>query len=69
MDALLWTAIGLFVYAFYKWVTANNDYFIKKGLQFAKPYFLLGSSTVFVTHHLSMPAYICQLYNEFPNEQ
>jgi cytochrome P450 family 9 len=69
MDALLWTAIGLFVYAFYKWATANNDYFIKKGLKFAKPYFLLGSSTTFVTQHLSMPEYVSQLYNEFPNEK
>jgi hypothetical protein len=69
MELLLWAAIGLFVYAFYKWATLNNNYFLKKGVKYVEPYFLLGTSTTMVTRHLSMPEYVKMLYNQFPKEK
>lgn len=40
---LLGTGAGLIGYAFYKWVTANNDYFETRQMAYLKPTFLLGN--------------------------
>lgn len=64
---LLASTILLFIYAFYKWATANNDYFKKKGIPFAKPTFLVGNSGKLLFRKASAQENIIEQYNNFPD--
>lgn len=41
-NLLLPLGISLILYGIYKWITLNNDYFEKRGIQHMKPTFALG---------------------------
>lgn len=66
---LLFSAISLLGYAFYKWATLNNDYFLKKGVAFKKPTFLLGSSGKMMLRKLPIADYVKWQYNLFPDKK
>lgn len=68
-ELLLAVGIGLIVYAFYKWVTLNNDYFAIRNLPFKKPSFLLGSTGGFFLGRYAGPEFGKMIYNMFPNEK
>lgn len=65
---LIYAAIALFAYAFYKWATVNNDFFKKRNLKFIKPKFLVGNTGGFFLNMYTAPEYCDMLYQEFPNE-
>jgi cytochrome P450 family 9 len=69
MDLFTLTAIGVCFYLFYKWATANNDYFVAKGVKFTKPIFLLGSNASIVTQKQSLVEMATSAYNAFPAEK
>jgi hypothetical protein len=69
MELLFWLALGLFVYAFYKWAVTHNGYFIEKNIRFIKPLPLLGSSSNFFTQKLAMSELMVKFYNSFANEK
>jgi hypothetical protein len=66
---LFWLVVGLFIYAFYKWAVARNDYFLARHVNFIKPLPLLGSSSNFFTQKLSMAELVVKFYNCLPNEK
>lgn len=66
---LLLTSLALFFYAFYKWATLNNDYFLKKGVPFRKPTFLFGNSGNMILRKLSIAHYMQYQYNQFPDKK
>lgn len=63
---LLISTIFLFFYAFYKWATANDDYFKKKGIPFKKPTFLIGNSGNLLFRKKSAQDNLLEHYNNFP---
>lgn len=66
---LLFTAVGLIIYSFYKYVTRNNDYFKKRGIPFIKPKFLIGSSAEFFFKKITLSELMRRLYNSYPSER
>lgn len=64
---LLCSAVLLFFYAFYKWATANNDYFKNKGIPFKKPTFLIGNSANLLFRKTSAQENLLEHYNNFPD--
>lgn len=68
-ELLLVTGVTLILYAFYKWVTQNNDYFEKRGIKSPKPVFLLGNTSAMLTSSMNAAEFATQLYNAFPHER
>lgn len=66
---LVYCVIVAALYLFYKWVTANYDYFEKKGVPFAKPVFLFGSNINMIFNKLSLPEVVEKWYNELKHER
>lgn len=66
---LLATGFGLIAYAFYNYVTQNNDFFSKRGLKQLTPTFLLGNSSAFFNGKMTAIELALSLYNAFPNER
>lgn len=60
---LLTITILLFVYALYKKLTENDDYFKKKGIPFIKPKFFLRS---LFSKKMSAQEKLMEQYNSFP---
>ena len=56
-------------YLFYKWATANNDYFKEKGIPFVKPVFLLGSNSNIFFSKMSMPDLVQKWYDTLKEEK
>lgn len=68
-ELLYISGLGLIAYAFYKWATQNDQYFVKRGIPHMKPRFLLGNTgTLFLKLH-SAPEYITEIYRGFPSEK
>lgn len=67
-EAIICAAISLFVYAFYKWATVNNDYFKKRNIKHLKPNFLVGSTGGLFLSRYTAPEFSKKLYNSFPDE-
>ena len=61
-------AIFASIYLFYKWATSNNEYFVKKGIPFDKPAFLLGSNK-FLINKMARPDIAMKWYHQFKNEK
>lgn len=61
-------AIFLFLLAFYKWATLNNDYFEKRDIKYLKPTFLFGFMGEFLLGRKTLAAFAEDLYRAFPNE-
>lgn len=66
---VLLLGIGLIGYGVFKWGTLNNDYFAKRGLNYLKPYFMVGNMGGFFLGKYSMNEFVLSLYNSFPAEK
>lgn len=67
-ELVLFAAILLLSYAFYKWATLNNDYFERRNIKYMKPSFLIGSTGVAFSNKYSAVEFAQRLYNAFPDE-
>ncbi|XP_031640251.1 probable cytochrome P450 9f2 isoform X3 [Contarinia nasturtii] len=69
LELLISILIGSLFYLFYKWATANNDYFVKRNILHLKPVFLVGN-TLDLFLFRSYPAkWLESTYHRFPNEK
>ena len=62
-------ALAAALYLFYKWATANNDYFKNKGVPYAEPTFLLGSNGNMFLQKRSLPEIVMKMYNDRKSER
>ena len=62
-------ALAAALYLFYKWATANNDYFKIKGVPYAEPTFLLGSNGNMFLQKRSLPVIVMKMYNDRKSER
>lgn len=67
-ELLLFAAISLLAFAFYKWATLNNDYFEKRKMKFMKPTFLVGNTAALFTYKYTATEFVQMLYQAFPDE-
>lgn len=65
---LLLATIALVSYAFYKWATANNDYFEKRNVKFIKPSFLFGSTSGLFFNKYDATEFSDKFYSVYPGE-
>lgn len=64
---MLWEFLGLFLVAcglFYRWATANNDFFKNRNVPFAKPLVYFGNMSEMFFKKKSMFDVVCDLYNQ-----
>lgn len=66
---LLWTGITLILYGIYKWITANDKFFEKRGIPYLKPTLLFGNTINFVFQTISLPDFAQKLYASYPNKK
>lgn len=66
---VLLLGIGLIAYGVFKWGTLNDDYFVKRRLQYLKPFFVVGNMYKLFIGKYSMNEYITNMYNNFPTEK
>ncbi|XP_055314969.1 LOW QUALITY PROTEIN: probable cytochrome P450 9f2 [Sitodiplosis mosellana] len=67
-ELILFAAISLIFYAFYKWATANNDYFERRNIKYIKPKFLIGSNVGLYLGKYTAAEFSDKLFHAFPNE-
>lgn len=67
-ELLLFTAIALFSWAFYKWATLNNGYFEQHNIKHMKPKFLVGNTAAMFSNKLDANEFAQMIYSEFPDE-
>lgn len=67
-ELLLFAAISLLAFAFYKWATLNNDYFEKRNMKYMKPTFLVGNTAAIFTNKYTATEFVQILYQAFPDE-
>lgn len=65
---LIFAAISLISYAFYKWATINNDFFERRNIKYMKPSFLVGNTGALFFGQDTATAFAQKIYNAFPNE-
>lgn len=69
-ELLFYTLIGgPLLYIFYKWVTKNRDYFVKRNLRHLNPNFLIGNTAGLFLKQYRPPDFIDKLYYSFPKEK
>ncbi|KAH8391653.1 hypothetical protein KR200_008186 [Drosophila serrata] len=64
---MLWEFLALFAIAFalfYRWATANNDFFKDRGLPFEKPLLYFGNMASMFFRKKAMFDIVCDLYNK-----
>lgn len=61
-NILLLTSVGLIAYAIFKWITLNNDYFVKRGIPHLKPYPIFGNTFGLFSRQYSMYEFVENLY-------
>lgn len=61
--------VAVFILLVYKWLTKDNDYFIKRGIPALKPTFMLGNTGKFYTKQIGLIDLVTKLYNDFPDEK
>lgn len=66
---LYFTGIVLIVYGLFKWITANDDYFTKRGLPSMKNVFIFGNTAGLFMKQTTPIEFIQRLYNQFPNNK
>uniref|UniRef100_A0A1B0ACR9 Cytochrome P450 n=1 Tax=Glossina pallidipes TaxID=7398 RepID=A0A1B0ACR9_GLOPL len=54
----------LIIYLFHRWATANNDFFLKRGIPYKKPKILFGNMWNVILKRKSIVDIIVDLYNE-----
>lgn len=62
---LLFAAIFLLSFAFYKWATLNNDFFKRRNMKYLKPTFLIGSTGALITNKYTAVEFTQKLYDAF----
>lgn len=67
-EVVLFAALSLIAYAFYKWATLNNDYFEKRNLKHMKPNFLIGNTAGLFFNKYTAVTFAQRLYQAFPDE-
>ena len=67
-ELLLSAAISLILYAFYKWATANNDYFERRNIKYLKPKFLIGNIAGAYFNKYTGAEFSEKLYQAFQDE-
>ena len=67
-EALLFAALFLIAFAFYKWATLNNDYFEIRNLKYMKPNFLVGNTGGLFFNRYTATGFAQKLYQAFPDE-
>lgn len=60
---------GTLFYLFYKWVTANKEYFLKRKLKHLEPKFLIGNTTGLFLKQYTPEKFIDAMYYRFPTEK
>lgn len=65
---VVFVAICLISYAFYKWATINNDYFKKRNIKFKKPHFFVGNTGGKFSNKYNAADFSQILYQSFPDE-
>lgn len=68
LELLLLVVATLATYAFYKWGTANNDYFKDYMIKSLKPTFLLGNTGQLFFSKLTAVEFAHKFYYAFPDE-
>lgn len=68
-EIILLSGVGLILYALYKWIILNNDYFKKRGVKHLEPYFLFGNTFGFFTSRYTVAEFLSMIYDAFPNEK
>lgn len=68
IEMLLTAAVGLITYTFYKWATANNDYFKERNIKLMNPNFCLSWNVISNIRKQTAVDFGKQIYNEFPKE-
>jgi cytochrome P450 family 9 len=61
--------VALILVLFYKWATANNDYFEKKGIAYKKPTFLIGTAGNMITQKMSTAESVIKSHLEMKHEK
>lgn len=72
LDVSFWLLItGFFalLYVIYKYVTKNNRFFANRGIPYAEPKLLFGSTREFFFEKIQLTDYLQQLYDDMPNER
>lgn len=59
---LIFVAISLFAFSFYKWTTKNDEYFKDRNFPFMKPTFLLGNLGKFMLKQQTAHEFSDSLY-------
>lgn len=57
------------VYVFYKWASANNEYFVGRKLKALKPVFLLGNTGGLFTKQYRPNEWMDSIYYKYPEEK
>lgn len=65
---VIFSTFGI-LYIFYKHVTRNNSFFAKRGIPYADPKLLFGSTREFFFEKIQLTDYLQQLYDRMPNER
>lgn len=60
---------GLLIYAFYKWATANSEYFAKRNIKHMKPKFLIGDTTQLFMKQYTPAEFLDMIYYQYPKEK
>lgn len=68
VELLIFAAISLFIIAFYKWATLNNDFFERRNLKYMKPTFLFGNTAGVFLEKYDAGEFSQMMYQAFPDE-
>lgn len=68
-EILLTLSVSLLAYAFIKWATLNDKYFVERNLPHLKPTFLLGNSGGLLLQNTTAADHMRSLYNSFSTEK
>lgn len=61
--------IAAIVVLLYKWLTANDDYFLQRGIPFKPPQLLFGNASNLLLRKLAPAKYMQWHYNQFPDKR
>lgn len=69
IDVFIFVVVfSTFIYTFYKWATANNDYFEHRNLKYLKPRFLIGNIGEIYLSNFTAATFSKLIYQKFPGE-
>ncbi|XP_055301643.1 probable cytochrome P450 9f2 [Sitodiplosis mosellana] len=69
-NSMFYALVGVTVlYAFYKWATANQNYFMRRNMKHLKPTFLIGNTLKFNAKRTNPVKWLNSVYYKYPNEK